>query len=135
HGTFEFHAGETHAAGGGCAFEAGPLVDGAYAKVASWWDVTAALGSVDRVPAVSRFLPSGAPSVTLDPEEWYVLSAVDGRRSVRAMARELGETLYAVAHTVRALVDRGLVHLGADAGLDVTDPAELVAVLAMPPDL
>jgi hypothetical protein len=137
-GTFEFRAGETNPAGGGCAFEVEPLVASAYRKVDTWREITSVLPSMDDVVAVERWLPGRAPSVTLNAEEWYVLSAIDGRRSLREIARELGETLFAVAQTARAMVDGGLVRVDTGSGSDAASVAAVrpfVAALAEPAPL
>src|SRR5687767_7265952 len=68
-GTFEFRAGETNPAGGGCAFEVEPLVASAYRKVDTWREIVAVLPSMDDVVAIERWLPWRAPSVTLTAEE------------------------------------------------------------------
>ncbi len=87
-----------------------------------------------RVPSMTAVLrpvpelPPGATEVRLTPEEWRVLSLVDGRRTLEEIARLAGIGEFQAARTAYALVTSGLVEV-AEAGAEGGgEPAFLTSV-------
>lgn len=73
----------------------------------------------DRVPdalVVARLTPLGdGPETAIDlrPDEWEVLTMIDGERSLRDIASSLGVSEFGVAKTVYGMMSTGLVVAGA----------------------
>lgn len=57
--------------------------------------------------------PSDAPLLELQPLEWEVLAGIDGERTLRAIAREVGQGEFEVAKAVFGLISAGVVEVGA----------------------
>ncbi|MCZ7526112.1 MAG: DUF4388 domain-containing protein [Acidimicrobiia bacterium] len=80
-------------------------------------------------PAVQAVIPSGecglrlaerlrVDEVTIDAAGWCILRAVDGRRTVRQIARDLRYGLVATSRTLRPLVESGMVEIVPPRALD-----------------
>ena len=69
----------------------------------------------DRVPdalVIAKIAPLGdAPESAIDlrPNEWEVLTMIDGERSVREIASSLGVSEFGVARTVYGMMSTGLL--------------------------
>jgi hypothetical protein len=73
---------------------------------------------------------------SLDPQAWSLLCAVDGERTVAALAAAGGFTLHEAGHLVAALVDAGLVEVEAPAAPVVVEaPVAPVEVAVEPAPL
>jgi hypothetical protein len=55
--------------------------------------------------------PDAAHPVTLSPVEWRQIVAIDGKKSIRELARELESSSFEVAKTLYGLVTAGLVEM------------------------
>lgn len=92
----------------------GPLdldIDGLLERVserqAEWNEVTQALGSLD---GPLRLSPDpGSERVTMTASEWRVVALVDGRRSAREIAQELGGSSFRVFKSLAELMRGGLI--------------------------
>ena len=79
----------------------------------------------DRVPdamLVARLAPLGdgpESAIDLRPNEWEVLTMIDGERSLRDIASSLGVSEFDVARTVYGMMSTGLLEAG--------EPAEAMA--------
>lgn len=92
-------------------------------------EVSVAAGGTDPIP---RLADAANGPLALDPLEWEVLGAVDGARSVRSIARDLGRGEVEVARALYNLAESGVVELrrkrAEDA--DAATVAEIEAAIA-----
>jgi hypothetical protein len=90
----------------------GPSVDELLAaagrRISEWQHVVRDIGGADTVPNLSDDVMS-AKDAALNPTDWAVLCRVDGRRTLRAIAKESGFTLLEAASILRGLLAAGLV--------------------------
>ena len=94
------------------------VLDGARKRLVEWHEIQAVVPSVDLHPKVVADL--GKEEVTLSRDRWRLLTAVDGRRSIRAIARSLGLSEYEICGMVKTLVEDGVLEF-------VGPPLSLVA--------
>jgi len=114
------------------------LMEGAR-RIDEWSRIENRIPHVGVVPSLAPPPESGGGELDLLPPEWEVLALVDGHRSVRGLATELGRSDFEVAKTLFGLESAGVIVLvdpgnanrlrggapgGGDAGSDLT---ELVA--------
>ncbi len=55
--------------------------------------------------------PEAGRPVTLSPGEWRQIVAIDGRKNIRELARESGNSSFEVAKTIYGLITAGLVEM------------------------
>ncbi len=63
------------------------------------------------VPTFADVEPRQLPLLNLQPQQWEVLTGVDGHRDLPALARSLGRDLLEVAQSVHELIGTGLLKL------------------------
>ena len=80
-------------------------------RMDEWSAFSDAPPDTDLVPGLVEAEHADAPALDLQPAEWEVLAAVDGERSLRAIAHQLGRAEFEVAKAVFALVSAGVVDL------------------------
>jgi hypothetical protein len=85
------------------------VLDRARKRLDEWRLIQAVIPSLDLHPQVVDSLP--ADEVTLSRERWRLITAMDGRRSIRAIARSVGLTEYETCRMVKSLMDEGVVEL------------------------
>ncbi|MGH8971885.1 MAG: DUF4388 domain-containing protein [Acidimicrobiia bacterium] len=97
-------------------------------RLAEWAEIRRTVPSLEARP---RLIPDGPDdSVILDPAQWRVVAAIDGRRRINALIRVLDSSDFEVCGLLAGLVDAGLV------ALDAPDPATVrseVEDVAEPP--
>ena len=76
-----------------------------------WEELSRTIPDLDVVPFVEPASQGGAAA--LEPDEFAVLTMVDGESSVRDLAEELGYGEFEAARIVYALVSLGMVRIGA----------------------
>lgn len=81
-------------------------------RVDEWAELSREAPDAELVPALVEVPPDGSV-LELGPLEWEVLAAVDGERSLRGIAREVGQGEFEVAKAVFGLVSAGVVEIGA----------------------
>jgi hypothetical protein len=74
-----------------------------------WRAVREAIPSLDLHPQLAEEL--GEPEITIDRKGWELLVAVDGRRTVHAIARKLKLTEFDTCRLLKTLIDAGAVVL------------------------
>jgi hypothetical protein len=84
-------------------------LDAAKRRLEEWRDVETLIPSFDVTPRLAGQLKIDA--VTLNQEQWRVLVALDGRRTVAALARRLGLDPLEVCKVLKPLVQDGAVVL------------------------
>lgn len=105
--TFAFLPGAGHPLGDRFPFDAQPALDEARRRVEAWRVIAEAIPSTDAVLRLRRELP--APAITLDAQDWRVLSLVDGRATVAGIIRELGMSAFAVCAVLHRLIEAGAI--------------------------
>ena len=115
-GEFAFVIDEVNPDDVGTAVAVDDIVTEGRRRLDSWAQL------VDVVPApeaVVTLVPSPATAPVLTADEWALLTAVDGRRTVSDLVVLSGRGEYAVVSALAALASRGLVSVGAvDPGVD-----------------
>jgi tetratricopeptide (TPR) repeat protein len=81
-------------------------------RVDEWSEMASGAPDTAVVPRLVESAGSGEGVLQLLPSEWEVLAAVDGERTLRAIARELGRAEFEVAKAVFSLTSAGVVELG-----------------------
>ncbi len=78
-------------------------------RIDEWDLIMASLGSLQHIPRLEY--PEGVSDhggVTFTPEEWRVISLVDGRRDAGSVIRDSGINRFTAAKVLRRLVEEGL---------------------------
>ncbi|HTW11013.1 MAG TPA: DUF4388 domain-containing protein [Acidimicrobiales bacterium] len=107
-GNFEFVPGKSGAPGGP-NIPVKEAVDQARQRIAEWQQLQALIPSLDVQPRLVTELDPG--QVTLDREQWRVLTAVDGRRNLRSIGRALNMSDFEVCRAMRELLMAKVIEL------------------------
>jgi len=108
-GSFEFTPDTVGMGPAMVNLEVDEVLEAARRRLADWREIQEVIPSLDLHPRVIDNLP--AEEVTLSRERWRMVTAMDGRRSIRAIARSVGFTEYDTCRTVKSLMDDGIVEL------------------------
>jgi hypothetical protein len=108
-GSFEFHIGKTASRPGGTNMEVSEAMEQARKRLAEWHELQEIIPSLDIQPHLVPELDPG--QVTLDRAQWHVLTAVDGRRNLRAIGRALNLSDFEVCRAMRELLLARVVEL------------------------
>jgi hypothetical protein len=87
------------------------LADGKI-RVEEWREVEKIIPSLELRP---KLVVQTSSQVILEPDEWRLLTAIDGRRSVSALARTSGLTPLGACQHLARLLERDLIDLEAPA--------------------
>ena len=82
------------------------LMEGAR-RIDEWSRIEAKIPHLDVIPALSAAEEASEGLLDLLPSEWEVLAAIDGERTVRAIAAMLGRSEFEVAKTIFGLSTAG----------------------------
>lgn len=107
-GSFEFHPGPV-AAGATPAIRVADAIDHARRRLVEWQELQVLIPSLDVQPHLVTELDPG--QVTLDREQWRVLTAVDGRRNLRSIGRALNLSDFEVCRAMRELLTAKVIEL------------------------
>ncbi|MGH9105490.1 MAG: DUF4388 domain-containing protein [Acidimicrobiales bacterium] len=107
-GNFEFHAGRSSAPGG-VNMTVQEAMDQARQRLSEWTELQVLIPSLDVQPRLVTELDPG--QVTLDREQWRVLTAVDGRRNLRSIGRTLNLSDFEVCRAMRELLSAKVIEL------------------------
>jgi hypothetical protein len=108
-GNFEFHPGRSGAPAGGTNVTVRAAIDQARLRLAEWQELQALIPSLEVQPRLVTELDPG--EVTLDREQWRVLTAVDGRRNLRSIGRALNLSDFEVCRAMRQLLAAKVIEL------------------------
>jgi hypothetical protein len=108
-GTFEFQPGKLGAPTGDTLMEVSDAMEQARQRLAEWRELQLLIPSLDAQPHLVSELDPG--QVTLDREQWRVLTAVDGRRNLRAIGRTLNLSDFEVCRAMRELLNSRVIEL------------------------
>lgn len=108
-GNFEFHPSPPGALPALGRFKVETVLARARKRVDAWREIQTVIPSLDAQPTVIAEL---APDhITIDRSRWRVLNMIDGRRTIRGIARGLGLGDYDACRLMKSLVDDGLVEV------------------------
>src|SRR5207244_1175514 len=99
-------------------------------RLEEWRTLQAAIPSLEAQPRVVSDL--GPEQVTLSRDRWRLVTAIDGRRSLRAIARTLGLSDYEACRLVKSLIDDGVVELRVRQSVTIPPPPG--PVVGRPPE-
>ena len=108
-GEFAFVIDEANPDDVGASVPVDDIVTEGRKRLESWAQL---VGVVPAPDAVVSLVPSPSADPVLTPEEWALLTAVDGRRTVADLVVLSGRGEYAVVSALAALSGRGLVSVG-----------------------
>jgi hypothetical protein len=91
------------------------LMEGAR-RIDEWSRIADTIPSLSVVPALAPVDDSHPTQIDLLPDEWEVLTMIDGKRDLRAIATVLGRAEFDVAKVVYGLVTTGVVEVRSSDG-------------------
>ncbi len=115
-GDFAFGMGEENPDDVGLAVSAEKVVADATARRDSWESLSRLIPSPEVVLTMPVVQPEGAASIA--PDEWALLSLIDGERTVGVLVDVSGAGQFTVVSTLASLVQRGLLVLRDEDGPD-----------------
>lgn len=137
-GTFRFESDADHALTDAFRHPITGVLTAVADRRRRWDALIERVGSVDYVVAQVPTNPEEEGDLVLSRVEFRVLTAVDGRHSVRQLARGAGIGLFGAAEIVVALLDRGLIRVDPRTAATALDPLpapSLASVTAGAPGL
>jgi len=108
-GEFRFEEGTDHTLQDAFRYPIGSLLVSVRARRSEWNSFKTVLPSTDVVVMQVPARGGDDGDLTLSRAQWRLLVAVDGRRTVRALAGELGLGLFATCKLVFGLMEQGLL--------------------------
>ncbi len=108
-GSFEFHPGKPSSLPVGERHQPESVITEARRRLEEWHELQEIIPSLDLQPRL--VLDLSQAEVTLDKQRWRMLTAIDGRRNLRAIGRVLNLSDFDVCRLVRSLIDDGVVEL------------------------
>jgi hypothetical protein len=120
-GSFEFHPGAPSSATTQ-RLPVDKVLDRASTRLQEWHALQALIPSLELQPRLVFDLSQAA--ITLDREEWRMLTVVDGRRNLRAIGRMLNMSDFDVCRMCRRLMDHHVIELEGRAAAIATGNAD-----------
>lgn len=136
-GEFDFETDTVHWLGPFRAFPVDAIVGEVRKRVREVDEWTSAIPSLDCWVEARRTLPGSAAQVTLLREDWELVTALTGPRSIGELATELGRGAYSTARVVHRLQQAGLVEIVSndlDAQIVPIRPVETATIETAAPD-
>jgi hypothetical protein len=119
-GSFDFRPGMPYSGVERIQIEVKTLLNGARVHLEDWRSLESVIPSLEARPRVAEELVE--TEVTLTASQWRVLRAIDGRRSIRALARALDLSELDVSRALKGLVQNDLVQLDLEAAVSTNPP-------------
>lgn len=110
-GEFDFEPDTVHWLGPFRAFPVDAIVGEVKKRVREVDEWSGSIPSLDSWVEASRTLPGNAAQVTILREDWELVTALAGPRTIRELATELGRGAYSTARVVNRLHQAGLVQV------------------------
>ncbi|MBW3670901.1 MAG: DUF4388 domain-containing protein [Acidobacteria bacterium] len=107
-GDFQFHPGESSPDQTITKSNTNLLMEAAR-RLDEWRVLARKVPSIEMIPVLRA--PERREQVTLDPQEWRLVTQIDGRRSITEIARATQTTAFDVAKVLYGLVTSELVEL------------------------
>lgn len=98
-------------------------------RLEEWEAVAARIPSMEATVAMSATPGERSTDVTIRPEEWRLLTLIDGRRTVGELIDGSGQGDFQTGRTLHGMLSSGLIELrdpSADAPASVTDQLDLL---------
>ncbi|HLI23555.1 MAG TPA: DUF4388 domain-containing protein [Acidimicrobiales bacterium] len=108
-GSFEFQPGKTAIMPGDTRLKVETVISRARKRLQEWHELQTVIPSMDLAPQLVIDLEQA--EITIDRETWRLLTAVDGRRTLRAIGRLLDMSDFDACRVVRVLLEAGIVQL------------------------
>jgi Domain of unknown function (DUF4388) len=108
-GSFEFQPAERRDTPVNGSIKLTEVVAAAQKRLSLWREVESVIPSMSVVPQLSEGLITD--SMTVNQEQWRVICALDGRRTVAAVARRLDMDQLSLAQILKPLVEDGALAL------------------------
>jgi Domain of unknown function (DUF4388) len=108
-GTFEFQPDEGHGVQPEPHVKIADVAEAAQQRLVEWREVEAVIPSLSAVPCLAEGLRS--ESLTFNVEQWRIVVAIDGRRTVTQVARRLELDPLVVCRFLKPMVEDGAVVL------------------------
>lgn len=80
-------------------------------QIDEWQEIRKVIPSLDCIPKIMEPLPPELDEIRIEPEEWRVLSQVDGERSLRSIVKRLGYSEFDGARILFRLARARLVQI------------------------
>lgn len=80
-------------------------------RIDEWQELRKVIPSIDCIPRIMEPLPPELEEIRISPEEWKVLSQVDGERPLRAIIKRLGYSEFDGTRILFRLARAGLVQI------------------------
>jgi len=109
HGDFQFTPGDEPARQSITKSNTNLLMEAAR-RLDEWRVLSKKIPSVELVPGL-RVREKRHDPITLDPQEWLLVTRIDGRKSIVELARELGVSPFEVAKVLYGMITAELVGL------------------------
>jgi hypothetical protein len=129
-GEFDFEPDTVHWLGPFRAFPVDAIVNEVRKRVREVDEWSTAIPSLDSWVEASRTLPGNAAQVTILREDWELVTALSGPRTIRELATELGRGAYSTARVVNRLHQAGLVEV-----VSTDDDAQVVPIRRAEPEV
>ncbi len=111
-GSFSYIVGEVASAGQTISKSGTSLLMEATRRMDEWNLISSKIPSFDVVP--HRIAPPGSEPLRLTRSDWKVASLVDGQRTIRQIAAELGADVYEIGRAVFGLITLGALSFESD---------------------
>ncbi|HLH47587.1 MAG TPA: DUF4388 domain-containing protein [Acidimicrobiales bacterium] len=129
-GSFEFHAGKATTVPVNERHTPEDVLGRAAKRLEEWHELQRVIPSLELQPRL--VLDLAGSEVTLDKERWRMLTAIDGRRNLRAIGRALNLSDFDVCRIMRVLLENNIVELEGLAALPASSRDAMPVV--PPPD-
>jgi hypothetical protein len=113
-GAFEFEPDTVHWIGPHRTFNVDAIVNEVRRRVREVDEMSAFVPSTDAWVSAERTLPGDAVQVTLLREDWELIAALQGPRTIADLAMDMGRGRYSTARVVHRLARTGLVSVLVD---------------------
>lgn len=121
-GELRLEADDTGDVNGVLRYHTADLLASIAERKREWRSILKTLGSPDHVVHQAPMQVDDDGEMSVSRAQLALLSQIDGRRSVRELARDLGAGLFHTGKTVASLTDAGLVVLRADRASESDTP-------------
>ena len=128
-GEFDFEPDTVHWLGPFRAFPVDAIVNEVRKRVREVDEWSGTIPSLDSWVEASRTLPGNAAQVTILREDWELVTALSGPRTIAELAIELGRGAYSTARVVNRLHQAGLVEV-----VSTDAEAQVVPIRRIEPD-
>ncbi|HET6963351.1 MAG TPA: DUF4388 domain-containing protein [Acidimicrobiales bacterium] len=132
-GSFEFHPEDEVTVPAGPRVKLETLLANGRRRIEIWQDVESVIHSFEAVPRLAEALNDD--SLTVSQDRWKVLVAIDGRRTVAALAKRMDIELLEFCQLLKPLIESGAVLLDQPEGWLKSLPKVKLDISGPTPDI